>query len=74
MDFIQTISVVVASTVSGFLEIIIFHPLDTIVKRLMVHTAPLKSTTWMCTLSNISRVIFRGEKSNIRKFCHCFQE
>lgn len=49
-----------AATIAGALEISIFHPFDTISKRLMSHEHRVIGSTLPQTLSNVHGVIFKG--------------
>jgi len=64
MDRIKVVASLIASTVSGLLEILFFHPVDTTIKRLMVNTTSIKAKNWLATVSNLSVVIFNGESSH----------
>lgn len=49
-----------AATIAGAMEICIFHPFDTISKRLMSHQQRVVGTSVGETLTNVRSVIFKG--------------
>ena len=57
------------STVSGVFEIGLFHPIDTIAKRLMNNRSNVNT-------SNLKQTIFREHHSKgwIRGYLHCIQD
>jgi len=60
-----------AAFCAGFLEITIFHPFDTIGKRLMSNERPIKGANSAETMKNINKVLFKKEAENpsvLRRF------
>jgi len=54
---------VIGSSVSGILEVVIFHPIDTIAKRLMSNTTPVfqPGATQRENFGRLSKVIFKND-------------
>jgi hypothetical protein len=50
-----------AAFCAGFLEITIFHPFDTIAKRLMSHTNNIRGATSSETKANLNKVLFKKD-------------
>lgn len=50
---------VVGSATSGVLEILIFHPVDTVAKRLMSNTEPIFQTGSKDNMSRLNKVLFK---------------
>lgn len=48
-----------AATLAGTLEIAVFHPFDTIAKRLMSNKTPVRGENFGATMSNLNQVIFK---------------
>lgn len=48
-----------AAGMAGTLEIMIFHPFDTMAKRLMSHKGTLRGNSWAETSSNLNKTIFK---------------
>lgn len=51
------------SAVAGISELALFHPVDTIAKRLMTNEAPIFGNGLSATASNLNLAIFRGAAS-----------
>ena len=58
-----------AAFCAGFLEITIFHPFDTIAKRLMSNTKAIKGANSAETTANLNKVLFKkdAEKPLLRR-------
>jgi hypothetical protein len=50
-----------AAFCAGFLEITIFHPFDTIAKRLMSNTGAIRGASWAETSANLNKVLFKKD-------------
>ncbi|KAJ1530050.1 hypothetical protein HK096_008740 [Nowakowskiella sp. JEL0078] len=65
---------ILASGTSGFLELLIFHPIDTVGKRLINHRGSAIGSTTSQTMSNLRSIIFRDvqSKSILSKYASLF--
>lgn len=63
-----------AAIIAGAMEICIFHPFDTVSKRLMSHEQRVVGSSASETLSNFRRVVFKGVESGtaIQKVQHLY--
>ncbi|CUG88891.1 mitochondrial carrier protein, putative [Bodo saltans] len=48
-----------AATMAGTLEILFFHPFDTVAKRMMSNTTSLRGSSFGETMSNVNKCIFK---------------
>lgn len=56
-------SKIIGSGIAGFFELILFHPVDTISKRLMSNQQKLVGGSWAVTAQNLNGVIFASYNS-----------
>ena len=48
-----------AAFCAGFFEIVFFHPMDTVAKRLMSNTSNIRGANWGETSNNLNKVVFK---------------
>ena len=68
------IAKILGSAVAGLSELIVFHPVDTVAKRLMSHEGRVIQNSMTGTMSLLNTVIFKGkaESSFLQKYTSLF--
>jgi Mitochondrial carrier protein len=68
------IAKILGSAVAGLSELIVFHPVDTVAKRLMSHEGRVIQTSVNGTMSLLNTVIFKGkaESNLLQKYASLF--